>query len=564
VKSLKILPNIYLLKVSVSALLRIDRFQQYILPVLAILAIILFSELCATLLKRYTSDEKPRLDFQIKQWFIEKNDVIDYYTLSTKEYYEIKEKAMEAYGRDCIEENIHHIFSMVSNGILLCSLLYTLYSLGITLLLPLAGTVIVRIISEYYDRKAEYIRTSEMTGVNRKNKYLHVIGETIQYAKDIRIFNLQGSFAGKLRDTSNEKIALWKNYFKTFRKSAFLYVIADTILQLVIYLVLTYRALVTKSIDISDFVFFFAAYQQIQGTVGDLALHNLDIISNARFLGDFITYWFYQGTLNSGGMDIDAVSGVGSLTIEFKDVCFRYPNTDFDAASHINITLKSGESFLVVGKNGAGKSTFVKLLCRLYAPTSGTVLLNGVDIQRFSLNSYMRILSVLFQDYKTLNISIKDNITSMDEEVESACFSDAAQNADILDKIRTLPCQENTSYGKSFDEAGVEFSGGEAQKMMIAKTLCKDAPVQIYDEPAAGLDAVAEYHVFNSIQKVCADKILIYITHRLSTGVNSDNILVFSEGGIVEKGNHKELMQTNGIYATLFGLQATLYAEDVL
>lgn len=558
--ALKILPYIYLLKTAVTMLMETSKFTTYILSISLILGIILFLELSNAVLNKIKLKQKIKFDFLIKEQMIEKTNSFDYFTLSTKEYFLLKSKAMEGYEQGCIEKNVSLVFSIVSNIILLTGIVSTISSLGFTLLLPICVTIIVRILSEYFDRSANYVRTTQMSEINRKSNYLHQICENIQFAKDIRIFNLENKFDFKLKEHSNEKMQIWKKYMRIFRYSSATHIIADIILQVVIYLILAYRVLVLKTITVGDFVFFFAAYQQIQSIMGTLALNNISILINANYLDDFIKYWNYEPLESvKSGKDEIKYSENDDIIIEFNNVSFRYPNTDFDALSDINIKLKKGESYFIVGKNGAGKSTFVKLLCRLYTPTTGTITLNGKNIFEYDRDAYLSLLSVLFQDYKILNLTIADNISSIEPTIKERAFDNAVLDADIIGKIQTLPNKEYTSYSKAFDENGVELSGGEAQKMMIAKALYKNAPLKIFDEPTSGLDAVSEYKIYENIKQSSKNGILIYITHRLSTGVNSNNILVFSQGKISETGNHKQLMDLKGTYASLFETQAKLY-----
>lgn len=562
--ALRILPYMYLLKTAVTMLTERPGFRTYILYIYLILLTILVLELANAVLNKLRSQQKMKLDFRIKDQMIEKTDSFDYYTLSTKEYYLLRAKAMEGYGQGCIEKNVSLVFSIVSNVILLAGIVFTISSLGFVLLLPICMTILVRVLSEYFDRSANYIRTTQISEINRKSNYFHQICEKIQYAKEIRVFHLEDRFDIKLKEVSNEKMQIWKKYLRIFKYSSATHIIADIILQSAIYLILAYRVLVLKTITMGDFVFFFTAYQQIQSIMGNLALNHIKIFMNASYLDDFMKYWNFKSlkSVKQGKDELD-YSENDDIIIEFHNVSFRYPNTEFDALSNINVQLKKGESYLIVGKNGAGKSTFVKLLCRLYSPTTGSITLNGKNILEYDRDAYLSMLSVLFQDYKILNLTIADNISSMEPTIQQNVFDNAVSDANIIDKIQLLPGKERTPYGKAFDGSGIEFSGGEAQKVMIAKTLYKKAPLKIFDEPTSGLDAVSEYKIYENIKRSSKNGILIYITHRLSTGVSSDNILVFSRGKISETGNHRQLMNLKGTYASLFESQAALYAGRV-
>ena len=554
----------FLLKIAVSLLTQNATFESYISHVLLILSSILFLEVFNALLTKIRSKQKEYLDFKIKELIIEKNNGTDYYTLSTKEYFMLKSKALEAYNQGCVDKNISLLFSTISNIILLLGIIITIATLGLAIILPILVTVAVRILSEYFDRNAYYIRTTQLAEVNRKSNYLHQICEHIRFAKEIRTFDLKDKFNQKLENVSEEKANIWKKYMRIFRTSSATYDIADIGLQLFIYLTLVYRILVLKTLNIADFVYIFAACQQVQNIVGNIALNSMNIFMNSNYLVDFMKYWENTDGLSSLSSNNETIvlCDLQDIIIEFRNVSFQYPNTDFLALDHINATLKYGKTYLIVGKNGAGKSTFIKLLCRLYKPTSGVITLNGIDIQNYDMASYLDAISVLFQDYKTLNLSIKDNIVSMNENFDTDLLRQAMLGADIYDKIYSLPNRIDTSYSKIFDENGTEFSGGEAQKMMIAKTLFKTAHIRIFDEPTSGLDAISEEKIYNHIQNTSYNCLTIYITHRLSTGVKCDNILVFDNGTIAETGNHLELMKENGLYKNLFTSQAKLYAEN--
>lgn len=560
----KVLPYMFLLKKGVALLTEGAAFELYISNVLPILLLMLSLEIITAALSRIREGQKEKLHFRIKELIIEKNDKTDYYALSTKEYYMLQSKAYEAYSQGCVDKNISLLFSTISNVVVLLGIILTITTLGMVIVLPIVVTVIVRILSEYFDRKAYYIRTTQLAEIGRKCNYLHQICENIQFAKEIRTFDLKDKFDHKLEEISEEKVKIWKKYVGIFRYSSATYDIADIGLQLFIYLTLAYRIIVLKTLAIDDFVYIFTACQQIQSTVGNIALNSMNIFMNSDYLSDFMKYWEYSDDSEHSSEEEEKISvcDFSEFIIEFKNVSFQYPNTEFMALDKVNVTLKRGNTYLIVGKNGAGKSTFVKLLCRLYKPTSGVITLNGIDIHDYDKGVYFEAISALFQDYKTLNLSIKDNILSMGEEMDEDSFQQAMLGADIYKKISSLPNMAHTSYSKIFDENGIEFSGGEAQKMMIAKALYKESHIRIFDEPTSGVDAIAEEKIYNYIQNTSHNCLTIYITHKLSTGVKCDNILVFDKGTISEMGNHLELMEKNSIYAGLFSSQAKLYVED--
>lgn len=246
-------------------------------------------------------------------------------------------------------------------------------------------------------------------------------------------------------------------------------------------------------------------------------------------------------------------------TIEFKNVSFKYPNTEKFVLKDVSIKIESGTRLSIVGYNGAGKTTFIKLLCRLYKPTSGVIYLNGVDISTIDFDKYRDILAVIFQDYQLFSFSIKENI-DLDSEYDESRVNEAIEKSGLKEKIESLSKGLNTSIGREFDEEGIEFSGGECQKLAIARAIYKDAPLIILDEPASALDPIAEYDVYKRFSELAAGKCAVYISHRLSSTRFTDKIAVFSDGEICEYGSHNELMQIEGgVYRNMFDMQAQYY-----
>lgn len=562
--AIKIIPYMFLMKNAVKIISANTGFVSYIRNIVCLLLLIFVLQFLNTLANRRKGYEKNVLDMQIKDVVFEKNSCIDYFTLSTQEYFMKKNKALEAYRQNCVEKNIVACCFLISQGITLLSVSVTFRQLGFVMLLPIMLSIGVRMLSEIFDRKAYYVRTTKLTDITRKGNYLRKICEGESYAKEIRIFHMEDAFHDKLESICQEKIKVWKAYMKKFRDSSATYEIADVLLQLFLYIFLGYKVLVVSEIQVDEFVYLFTACQQMQDIVGNIALKWMEIYSNTEFLHDFTAY--FTEDIEQNGMDKqeqkETFPKEQNTVIEFRNVSFRYPNTQQYALKHINVTLERGKSYLIVGKNGAGKSTFVKLLAGLYRPTEGEIFVNGISIEQMPREEYWKYISALFQDNQTLNFSMKENITSCDVITDQEKLEQVCRDMGIYDKIMSLSKQFETSYSKHFDENGVAFSGGERQKLMLAKTLYKDASLYIFDEPTSGVDAISDEKVYRSIQEHFQDRIIIYITHKLSTGNGCDNIFVFDEGSIAEAGNHKELMKRNGIYSYLYSLQAKMYVED--
>ncbi len=242
--------------------------------------------------------------------------------------------------------------------------------------------------------------------------------------------------------------------------------------------------------------------------------------------------------------------------VEFRDVSFRYPGSDRWALRHVNLKFRLGSRLAVVGENGSGKTTFIKLLCRLYDPTEGEILLNGIDIRKYRYEDYIDIFSVAFQDFKLLGLPLGQNVAGRvqyDREKAEQCLKDAG----FGERLKTMTL-DSWLY-KQLTEEGIEVSGGEAQKIAIARAIYKDAPFIILDEPTAALDPIAEAEIYEKFDAIAGDKTAIYISHRLSSCKFCDEIAVFHQGAITQQGTHEALLAQEGKYAQLWNAQAQYY-----
>ncbi len=270
-------------------------------------------------------------------------------------------------------------------------------------------------------------------------------------------------------------------------------------------------------------------------------------------------------------LDIPNAMYQGSLTtekradrryeVEFKDVSFKYPGSDIWALRHVNMKFKVGKRLAIVGENGSGKTTFIKLLCRLYDPQEGQILLNGIDIRKYKYDDYMNIFSIVFQDFQLISQPLGNNVAgSMHYDRDRV--QKALVDAGFGERLATMEKGLDTMIYKSLSEDGVDVSGGEAQKIAIARALYKDAPFIILDEPTAALDPIAEAEIYGKFDEIAGDKTAIYISHRLSSCKFCDEIAVFHEGAVIQQGSHASLVaDTNGKYYELWNAQAQYYTE---
>ena len=282
--------------------------------------------------------------------------------------------------------------------------------------------------------------------------------------------------------------------------------------------------------------------------------------ANAVFLRETFAFLDTPNRMYQGSLTTEKRSD-RQYEIQFRDVSFRYPGTKDWALRHVDLKFQVGGRLAVVGENGSGKTTFIKLLCRLYDPTEGEILLNGIDIRKYDYREYLALFSVVFQDFQLLSFPLGQNVAASlqyDSGRAAACLSMAG----FGERLSSLPQGLETPLYKEFDEAGVQVSGGEAQKIALARALYKDAPFVILDEPTAALDPVAEMEVYENFDKIVGDKTAVYISHRLSSCKFCDQIAVFDHGEIVQWGSHEGLSAAPGKYQELWEAQAQYYVQE--
>ncbi len=288
-----------------------------------------------------------------------------------------------------------------------------------------------------------------------------------------------------------------------------------------------------------------------------------DMLKKVNYANEYVKFMEYPPAMPKGSRKVTE----GKHVFEFKNLSFAYPGSEVQVLKNVNLTIREGEHLSVVGLNGAGKTTLVKLLCRLYDPTEGEIRMDGINIKEYDYNEYMKVFAPVFQDFKLFAFTIRENLLlkdtgEMDMAVEDPLARDTLRKIGMEEKVDSFKNGIDTVLFKQFDADGIEPSGGEQQKLAIARALIKDAPVVILDEPTAALDPIAEYEIYKHFEELVKGKTAIYISHRLSSCQFCDRIAVFAEGCVQEYGTHKELVNLpNGIYAEMFAAQAQYYVN---
>lgn len=301
---------------------------------------------------------------------------------------------------------------------------------------------------------------------------------------------------------------------------------------------------------------FFGGFSELMKCIGVMRI-------NSSFLDTVFELLDTPNTMYQGSLTTEKRSDI-QYDVEFRDVSFKYPGSEAYALRHVNMKFKVGSRLAVVGMNGSGKTTFIKLLCRLYDPTEGEILLNGINIRKYRYDDYMKIFSVVFQDFQLLALPLGQNVAAS-QTYDAARVLDCLNKAGFGEKLAKMPHGLDTYLYKSVDTEGVDVSGGEAQKIAIARALYKDSPFIILDEPTAALDPIAEAEIYSKFDEIAGDKTAVYISHRLSSCKFCDEIAVFDSGSVIQQGTHSDLLaDESGKYFELWNAQAQYYKKDIV
>ncbi len=313
-------------------------------------------------------------------------------------------------------------------------------------------------------------------------------------------------------------------------------------------------------IGIGNFILYQGTVQKFVDSMSELGTNIGELRNNNQYLEETFAYLEMPNDMYKGTLAVEKRDDI-DYEIEFRDVSFKYPRSEEWVLRHVNMKFKIGDKLAIVGENGSGKTTFIKLLCRLYDPTEGKILLNGIDITRYRYDEYMALFSVAFQDFSLFAFTIAQNVAAS-ENVDEQRVLNCLTRVGLGDKVAGLPKGIHTNVGREYENDGVDFSGGEQQKIALARALYKDAPFMILDEPTAALDPIAEAEVYARFNDIASDKTSVFISHRLSSCKFCDEIAVFHKGYLVQIGSHDKLVaDENGKYYELWHAQAQYYSE---
>lgn len=398
-----------------------------------------------------------------------------------------------------------------------------------------------------------------LMGSRIRKFYLSFVFERYRTGKDIRLFDESGMVLKECADSGDMVENAWKEAGKKLCGYQLFTAMLNLLPEIFITLFAVARAM-TGTLAVGDVIMFILYFSRLlwglsvvtNGIVG-IGLN----LPNGKAVLDFldIPEQKYRGTLPTEKRDDN------EYEFEFRHVSFRYPGAQEDVLKDVSLKWRIGEKMALVGRNGSGKSTLVKLLCRLYDPTGGEILLNGIDIRKYNYDEYMALFSVVFQDSDVFSFSIAENV-AVSADYDAKRVEECVRKSGLSERLDAMPAGIETCLYRHFDECGVELSGGEAQKLVLARAVYRGSPFLVLDEPTSALDPVSEHEIYTKFNAIVGTRTAIYISHRLSSCCFCDDIAVLKDGAVAEHGTHGELLARNGEYAAMWRAQAEYYKDS--
>lgn len=474
------------------------------------------------------------------------------------------------------EEVVRDIGRMISCLVTFGTLVGLLFSIDVAVALILIASAVLTVVINQISNRLDFRQAKEWKPLGRVSSYINRVYQLSDYSKEIRISRVNDLLMDKLDENTEKRVEVSVKYGKKF---FLLYGICEQLISNLVYFGILFY-MFTKLLNGSILIGAFAASVNINWRVrwqlAEFVSALMTFPKHSLYLEKYFGFLEYEPKLKSGDKPVPEFE-----SLELRDVSFTYDFSDKpkyelhdadweppaeeggskEALKHVDLTLRRGEKIAVVGYNGAGKTTLIKLLMRLYDVTSGVVLLNGTDIREYDVEQYRNMIGTVFQDFRIFAATVGENVMNgaYDPEKDAETVTSALAAAGFSEKLASLKNGIDTVLTREFDKNGTNLSGGEGQKVAIARVFARPYELIIMDEPSSALDPVAEYELNQSILKYAADKTVIFISHRLSTTRMADRIYMFADGELAEVGSHDELMAKNSKYAEMFNLQASKY-----
>lgn len=483
---------------------------------------------------------------------------MDYENLEDPEILDQKEKAMfPITNLNALWRMFNDISSIMRTVIILLSVIAIITTLNFGIIAVIILIILFNIKYLLASQKKMFEMNQELIPFNRRFVYYINTVNDYSMAKEVRIYHMIPYLMNRLNNYIDEVVTRLRKGYKILGRYNALSYFNLQIQSLLVYAYMAW-CVYHKKIGIGSFTMYVNAASTFSNNLFGLYSLVVDFRLMCRYLEEFVKFENLPEHKGENELQEVELNMRDDIKIEFKNVYFKYPRAEEYILKNINLEINKYDKISIVGKNGAGKTTFIKLLCRLYKPNKGEILINGVNINFIKQEDYIQMLSTVFQDFKLYAFTIVENIC-FDGECNQERLREVLKQVGVLEKVNSLEKGINTSLYKFFDPNGIELSGGENQKVAIGRAIYRDTPIIILDEPTAALDPYAEYEIFSKLNEIADKKTAIFISHRLSSCKFSNKIIVFDKGEVVEQGTHDELVKASGLYSEMWGTQAQYY-----
>lgn len=535
-----------------------DAVKPLVIVLLVYLAIAGLCGFMNNYLTQVISAENMRIRLRYIIRCSEKIQNMDYKNVEDSTFWEKYDKAMNAGNNNAegIEGLYNHLAKLPAMTITLIGMCVVGMTLSpfVVLALVLHVIVIMWVSAKVHD--LEYAKKEDIAKASRRMRYFRNTTQDFTFGKDIRIFDLRQRILDNYKSEINAYVAV-----KRMLANKKFLLGGASLLTLLLTNVVMYGILIEKTYNgmpISSFTMYVALITSLMALMIEYGEYMTFIRNEGEYVNDY--FRLIDAPLITEGEQSPKIDG--QVEIVFDHVTFRYPNTDVDIYKDFSFTIHKGERLAIVGINGAGKSTLVKLICGLYEPNEGHIYINGIDIREWNKQALYDLYSTVFQDFNILAFTLRENVTCKNENSDDDKVKEVLERVGLGKKLSSLDKGLDQMMLKVIDEQGTDFSGGERQKLAIARALYKDAPMIIMDEPTAALDALAEAEIYESFSSLVEGKTAIYISHRLASTKFCDKIALFDKDGVKEYGTHEELMEKQGLYYDMFVVQGKYYQEE--
>lgn len=489
---------------------------------------------------------------------------IDYENIEDNKFRDEFEVATKALSGDGM--GFQHILKLVA---IILPLLFSLILYCIVIaafnIYILIACIISSIFIIFVNKKiALYISSKKesLAKANRQTNYFTNIAYSFEYGKDIRVYSLQDKLISDYRKKADESISINRNIANKSFKLGLLEILFLVIEDAVAYYFII-KSYLEGAISLGEVTMYVGVVISLSLTLRQITNNVTCLLKDSKYVETYYEFMDNSDLYRRSG-NVKAVPNEETLEIEFKNVSFKYPRSDKWILKNFNFKIEKGEKLAIVGTNGAGKTTIVKLMTGLFFPNEGEILINGVEIRKYDKNELNKMFSVVYQDVNIFAASVLENIIGLDtDELSKKKAIDAIERVGLKEKIESLPNSYNNQLLKIIENDGVELSGGQNQKLAIARALYKNGNMVILDEPTSALDALAEAEIYKSFDDLVSHKTAVYISHRLSSTKFCDKIALFTADGLKEYGSHEELMSLKGEYYNMFETQGKYYKEGV-